>query len=156
MAPGCWAAWRQRTGRKYSRAAYASRIARIRHRVVLRSADAFEDAHIVRDRGTAHVEKAAEPRVLDLEIAGRAGELHGGERMHRHAGGADRMAFGLEPARRVDRQPPADLGDALLDGACAAPCRDEAHGFVFDQLGDCEAVVRLDEREIAERDAGRR
>src|SRR5262245_10138843 len=149
MAPGCWAAWRQRTGRKYSRAAYASRIARIRHRVVLRSADAFEDAHIVRDRGAAHVEKAAEPRVLDLEIAGRAGELHGGERMHRYAGGADRVALGLESARRVDRQAPAHLGEAILDRARPAPRRDEAHGLVFDQLRNREAVMRLDEREIA-------
>src|SRR5262249_40001895 len=46
-------------------------------RCACRSADAFQDAHIVRDRGAAHVEQAAEPRVSDLEIAGRAGELHG-------------------------------------------------------------------------------
>src|SRR5262245_48562875 len=74
--------------------------------------------------------------------------------MHRYARGADRMALGLEPTRRIDRQAPAHLGEAILDRARAAPRRYQAHGLVFDQLRDSEAVMRLDEREIAERDAG--
>src|SRR3954447_1092756 len=106
--------------------------------------NALQDADIVGDRCTAHVEEPAEPRILDLEIAGRSGELHRGERVHRHASRADRMALGLEPTRRVDRQAPAHLGEAILHRACAAAFRYEAHGFVLDQLGDRETVVRLD------------
>ena len=35
----------------------------------------------------------------------RAGQLHRREHVHRDAGRADRVAFGLEPARGIDRQP---------------------------------------------------
>ena len=94
--------------------------------------------------------------MCDLHVAGRSHQLHRGERVHRHAGGADRMALGLEPAGRIDRQPAGLLGQALGDGARALPFRHQPHRLVLDQLGDGEAIVRLDEREIGERDAGAR
>src|SRR5262249_36308795 len=100
----------------------------------IRLADPFQDAHLVRDRGTAHVEYTAEARMLHLDIAGGSGELHGAERVHRDTGGADRVTLGLEPAGWIDRKPPVRLGDAVLDRARTAPFRDESHGFVFDQL----------------------
>src|ERR1043166_198167 len=56
--------------------------------------DALENAHVVCDRRAPHVEDAAEPGVLHLDAAGRSGELHRRERMHRNAGCADRMPFG--------------------------------------------------------------
>src|ERR1700692_1317085 len=43
---------------------------------------------------------------------------------------------------------------ALRDRAAALSCRNQAHGLVFDQLRNGEAVVGLDEREIGEREAG--
>src|SRR3954471_11503780 len=55
--------------------------------------DPFENAHVVRNRRPAHIEEPAQPRILHLEIAGRAGELHGRERVHGDAGRADRMAL---------------------------------------------------------------
>ena len=74
-----------------------------------------------------------------------AGQLHRRQHVHRDAGGADRVALGLEAARGVDRQLAVALGPALEDGALALAGRGEAHGLVLDQLGDGEAVVRLDE-----------
>src|SRR3954453_204726 len=64
----------------------------------------FEHADVVRDRGAAHVEDAAELRVRDLHVAGLLAELHRAERVHGDAGRADRMDLGLEAAGRVDRQ----------------------------------------------------
>ena len=60
------------------------------------SAQPLQDAHIIGDRGAAHVEDAAEPRVLDLHVAGGAGELHGRDRVHRHAGRADSGGRGVD------------------------------------------------------------
>src|SRR5712691_8033964 len=116
--------------------------------------DPLEDAHVVGDRGAAHVEDAAELGVLHLHVAGGAHELHRRERVHRHPGRADRMALGLEPAGRVDRQRPALLGQALGHGARAPALRHQPHRLVLDQLGDGEAVVGLDEGKIGEREAG--
>ena len=64
------------------------------------------------------------------------------------------MALGLQPAGWIDRQR-AVLGDGSVgDDACALPFGREAHGFVFDQFGDGEAVVHLGERQIRKLDAG--
>ena len=66
------------------------------------------------------------------------------------------MALGFEPARGIDREL-AVLGDhPLRDDARALPLRRQPHGFVFDQLGDGEAVMHLGEGEIGQRDAGSR
>ena len=116
--------------------------------------DPLQHADVVRHRRAAHVEDAGELGVRHLDVAGRAGKLHGAERVHRHAGRADRMALGLQPAGRIDRQLAVLLRPAFLDRARALPFRHEPHRLVFDQFGDGEAVVRLDERQIAERDAG--
>src|SRR6266536_2863586 len=79
--------------------------------------DPLEHAHIVRDRGAAHVEDAAELRIVHLDVAGGAAQLHRRERMHRDAGRADRMTLGLQPARRIDRQLAVLLRPSFLDGA---------------------------------------
>ena len=76
--------------------------------------------------------------------------------MHRHAGGADRMALGLQAAGRVDRQPPALLGQALAHHAVALAGGCEAHRLVLDQLGDGEAIVGLHEGEVLVGDPGLR
>ncbi len=55
----------------------------------------FQNADVIGDRGAAHIENAAELGVLDLHVAGFSGELHRRERVHRHAGGADRVTFGF-------------------------------------------------------------
>src|SRR5882757_2922869 len=39
-----------------------------------------------------------------LHLASLSGQLHGGQRVHRHAGGADRVSLRLQAARHVDRQ----------------------------------------------------
>src|SRR5258708_28679399 len=77
------------------------------------SAQRLEDADEIRHRGAAHIEDAGELGVLDLDAAGRAGELHRGEHMHRNAGGADRMPLGFEATRGIDRQLAVLLGPAL-------------------------------------------
>ena len=42
----------------------------------------LQDTDVISHRGTAHVEDAAKPGVFYLHIAGGAGELHRGERVH--------------------------------------------------------------------------
>src|SRR5258708_5287182 len=118
--------------------------------------DPLEDAHVVRNRRAAHIEDAAEARIPDLNVAGGPHELHGRERVHRHARRADRMTLGLEPARGIDRQGSVLLGKPLGHGARALSLRDQAHRLVFHQLGDGEAIVGLDEGKVGERDAGAR
>ena len=66
--------------------------------------------------------------------------------------GAHRVALGLEAARGIYRELPVLLRPAFLDGASALPFLSEAHRFVFDQLGDGEAIMRLDEGEVLERE----
>src|SRR5882757_7336867 len=62
----------------------------------------LEDAHIVGDGRAAHVEHTADLGLGQLQPAGGgAGELHGGDYVHADAGGADRMALGLQPARDI-------------------------------------------------------
>jgi hypothetical protein len=56
------------------------------------------------------------------------------------------LAF--SPPETIDRQLAVLLGPALRWRAIAAPFRGQAHRLVFDQLGDGEAVMRLDEGEI--------
>jgi hypothetical protein len=100
------------------------------------SAQGLEDAHVVGDGGAAHVEHAADPGLGQLQAAGRgARELHGRHYVHADAGGADRMALGLEPARDIDRQLAVALDPALVDGPLAFAGRGESHRLVLDQLG---------------------
>ena len=74
--------------------------------------------------------------------------------MHGDAGGADRVALGLQAAGGIDRQLAVLLGPAFLDGARALPSRRQSHRFIFDQLGDREAVVGFDKGQIRELHAG--
>src|SRR5437879_10449334 len=67
--------------------------------------DPLQNTHVIRHRRAAHVENAGKAGVLHLDVASGRGELHRRKRVHRNAGRANRMPFGLEPARWVDRQP---------------------------------------------------
>src|SRR5258708_14181038 len=100
------------------------------------SAQGLEDAHVVGAGGATHVEHAADPGLGQLQAAGRgARELHGRHHMHADAGGADRMALGLEPARDIDRQLAVAFDPALVDGPLALAGSGESHRLVLDQLG---------------------
>jgi len=100
------------------------------------SAQRLEDAHVVGDGGAAHVEHAADPGLGQLQAARRgARELHGRHHVHADAGGADRMALGLEPARDIDRQLAVALDPALVDGPLALAGSGQSHRLVLDQLG---------------------
>ena len=81
---------------------------------------------------------------------GLAGELHRGDRVHRHAGGADRMALRLQPAGRIDRQPSVLRRPAFQHRARALARRGQAHRLVFQQFGDGEAVMRFNERQFVQ------
>src|ERR1700726_560626 len=100
---------------------------------------------VVRNRRSTHVEDAAKLRVRELHAFGRlSSELHRRHHMHGDAGCADRMAFGLQPAGRVDRQLAVLLAPAFQDGPRPLPPRRQPHRLIFDQLGDGEAVVGFD------------
>src|SRR5713101_665153 len=116
--------------------------------------DALQYAHIIGDGGAAHIVNPAEPHIRQLHAACRAAELHRGERVHRHAGGPDRMAFGLQAAGRIDRKRAVLLRQSVADRARAFSLRHEAHRFIFDEFRDREAIVGFDEREVGELDAG--
>jgi hypothetical protein len=99
-------------------------------------AQGLEDAHVVGDRSAAHVEHAADPGLGQLQAAGRgARELHGRHHVHGNAGGANRVALGLEPTRDIDRQLAVALDPALVDGPLALAGRGQSHRLVLDQLG---------------------
>ncbi len=73
--------------------------------------------------------------------------------MHGNTSGPDGMAFGLEPAGRIDRQFPVLLGPALFDRLRALTTGRKAHRLVFHEFGDGEAIMGFDEAEIVERQA---
>src|ERR1700694_6265408 len=82
----------------------------------------LQQRDVIRDRGTTHVEDAREFGVLDLHALGcLTQQLHGAQHMHRDAGGADRVALGLQAAGRIDRQLAVLLGPAFLGSARALP-----------------------------------
>src|SRR5258708_10026014 len=116
--------------------------------------DALQYAHIIGDGGAAHVVNPAEPRTRHLHAACRAAELHRGEHVHRHAGGPDRVAFGLEATGRINGKRAVLLRQSVADRTRAFAFAYEAHGFIFDEFRDREAVVGFDEREVGELDAG--
>ena len=89
-------------------------------------------------------------RLRQLHAPALAGELHRGDRVHRHAGGADRMALRLQSARRIDRQPAILRGPAFQHRARALARRGQTHRLVFQQFGDGEAVVRFNERQFVQ------
>ncbi len=66
----------------------------------------------------------------------------------RRAGCAHRMALGEQPARRIDRNPPADAGRAAVEQRGALAARAEPERLVVDQLGDRERVVHFGDVDI--------
>src|SRR5258708_29431285 len=64
------------------------------------------------------------------------------------------MALGLETTRGVDRQLAVLLGPALENGARPLALAGQPHRLVFDELGGGEAIMRLDQAEIAELELG--
>src|SRR4051794_29718916 len=65
------------------------------------SAQRLQDADVARHARPTHVVDPAQLRSFHLHPAGLAADLHGGEDVHRHPGGADRVALGLEAARGI-------------------------------------------------------
>jgi hypothetical protein len=55
------------------------------------------------------------------------------------------MAFCFQATGWIDRQFAVLLRPAFHDGASALAFRRQTHRFVFNQLSDCEAVMRFDE-----------
>src|SRR4029453_17004402 len=108
----------------------------------------LENAHVVRDRRSTHVEDAAQTSILDLKVAGTAQKLHRGEYVHGYAGRANRVTFCLQTPGGIHRKPAALLRPALRNRASALPFGGQSHGLVFDQLSNSEAIVRLDEGQI--------
>src|SRR4029434_8940260 len=108
----------------------------------------LENAHVVRDRRSTHVEDAAQTSILDLKVAGTAQKLHRGEYVHGYAGRANRVTFCLQTPGGIHRKPAALLRPALRNRASALPFGGQSHGLVFDQLCNSEAIVRLDEGQI--------
>src|SRR5882724_12066824 len=95
--------------------------------------DGLQHRDVVRDRGAAHVEDAAELRALELHAFRRlARKLHRRHHMHGYAGGTDRVALGFQSAGRIDRQLAILLGPAFQDGAGALPLWRQAHRFILD------------------------
>lgn len=111
--------------------------------------DALEDAHVVRNRCSAHVEDAAETRVFHLKIPCTIGELHRAKCVHGHPGCPYWMALGLQSTRRIYRQLSVLLSSTFKNRVGALPLGGQAHGFVFDEFRNGEAVVCLHERQIA-------
>ena len=74
--------------------------------------------------------------------------------MHRHAGGADRMTLGLEPAGAVDRQFALFVDAAVLDGTRALALRRQPDRLVDQKFGNGEAVVHFGEGDVGETDSG--
>src|SRR5262245_16128518 len=109
----------------------------------------LEDAHVIRYSGATHVEDAAQPGLFHLKIAGTAHKLHRSERVHGHAGRADRVTFCFETAGGIHRESAVLLRPALRNRASALPFGGQPHGLVFDEFCNGEAIVRLDEGEIA-------
>src|SRR5437763_1050559 len=99
------------------------------------AAQRLEDADEICDRGAAHVEDAGERGVRHLDAAGLAGHLHCRQYVHRHAGCADRVTLGFEPARRVDRKFAGLFRPAFEDRARSLAFGCQPHRLVFAPLG---------------------
>src|SRR6266536_1114060 len=74
---------------------------------------------------------------LTPKLGGDLGDLRG-------ADGADRVALGLETARRVDGDLASEARPALLGGRAARARLEEAQALGCDDLSNGEAVVQLD------------
>src|SRR5581483_9658471 len=92
--------------------------------------------------------------VGDLTVAGLAPEVGGHLVEVGHAGGADGVALGQQPAGDVDRRRPVPPAGPLLDEVGRPALLAEAQVVVVDDLGGGEAVVQLDEVEVGRADAG--
>lgn len=88
---------------------------------------------------------APDARIGKLEIAGRAGQLHGGEDMLADTGGSHRMTFRLQAARRVDGSPAVAVERPLRQQTSALTAGRQSQDFVEVELGDREAVMQFEE-----------
>src|SRR5450830_164840 len=118
------------------------------------SMHAFQNAHIVGHGGAAHIEHAGIASIGNLHVASIVAGLHGGHHMHRYAGGADRMPFRFEAAGRIDRQATGLGRDAVENHARALARFSQAHGFVFEQFSNREAVMGFHQRQVEQLQSG--
>src|SRR5262249_49095199 len=85
---------------------------------------------------------------LDLARAGVAAELRDDLGDLRGARRPDRVALGLQAARRIHGDLAAERGQPLLRGAASGAGLEEAEPFSGHDLGDREAVVQLDHVDV--------
>ena len=62
--------------------------------------------------------------------------------------------FDLRPPEGLTGKPAVLRRPAFADGASPLAWRGQAHRLIFDQFGDGEAVMRLDEGQVRKRRAG--
>ena len=109
------------------------------------------------DRGggaAAEVQRAERLCALDLIFACAVADLFGGVEQHPHTRGADGMPAADEPAAGVDRQRPADLDLAVLDGLPRFARTGQPDVVDGEVLAWREAVVHLEAVDVIERDVG--
>src|SRR5690242_5790196 len=97
------------------------------------------------------VGEAEDRRLLPLALAGAALHLQIELVEHAQARGADRMAEAFEAAIDLAGERAAGIEDAVHDVPDRAALRREAEILHGDELGDREAVMHLDQRELAAR-----
>src|SRR5882762_1321402 len=119
---------------------------------VTRDSLTAEEAH--EDGGGVAAEGMGEaaPRALDLPRTRLAAQLRDDLADLRRPGGADRVALGLQPARRVHGNLAAQARPALLGGEAARARLEEAEPFGGDDLRDGEAVVQLHDVDVVRAD----
>src|SRR5947199_1403112 len=123
-------------------------------RTVIAGSVTTEQAHQHRRGATAEGVGEATASAVDLARAGLAAELRDDLRDLRGARRADRMALGLQAARRVDGDLTAEARATLFGGAATGARLEEAEPLGGDDLGDREAVVQLDDVPVAGAEAG--
>ena len=105
--------------------------------------------------GTTDVVRECDTRAVDL-VGRLAAQLLEQLDALRDAGGARRMALGLQPAARVHGEPPAHRGLPRLDERGTAEAVAEPEVLVVDELDTGEAVVHLGDVDVGRSDARHR
>src|SRR5262249_13886361 len=101
-------------------------------------------------------ESMGEPGGSALHLTGPGLTAELGDDLHDlgGAGGADRVALGLQAPGRVDREPAPEARPALLGREAAGARLEEAQALGGDDLGDREAVVELHDVDVGRGLAG--
>src|SRR5262245_51962938 len=110
-----------------------------------------EQAHQDRRGIAAERVRETDRRAVDLSRPRLAAELGDDLANLRRAGRADRMALGLEATGGIDRDLAAEARPPFLRREAAGPRLEEAEAFRRYDLRDGEAIVELDDVDVAGR-----